>query len=156
MTDLSTRDSVLANPRPSFGCADTAAQGSLLEPHPRGSGLTSAMTANHDAAPIACQIIGSDRCEVGGLVVKHNAPVLAICRALIEAGYDPEQPLEAYRGDTLCLRVSSIGHGAQYTVEENRSGGPPVLRRYKAFPGRAVAPPMRPTDSPSTHLARAM
>ena len=75
MTDLSTRDSVLANPRPSFKCADTAAQGSLLEPHPRASGLTSAMTANRDAAPIVCQIIGSDRCEVDGLVVKHNAPV---------------------------------------------------------------------------------
>ena len=25
-----------------------------------------------------------------------------------------------------------------------------MLRRYKAFPGRAVAPPMRPTDSPYT------
>jgi hypothetical protein len=106
--------------------------------------------------PVVCQLVGSGRCEVDGLVVKHPAPVLAMCRALIDAGYDPRRPLEAYRGQTLCLRVSSIGYGAQYTVEESRSGGAPVLRRYKAFPGRAVALPMRQNESPSTHLAGAM
>ena len=96
--------------------------------------------------PVVCQIIGSDHCEVDDLVVRHSAPVLAMCRALIDAGYDPERPLEAYRGQTLCLRVSSIGYGAQYTVEESHCGGAPVLRRFKAFPRRAVAPPMRPID----------
>ena len=59
--------------------------------------------------PVVCQIIGSDQCEVDDLVVRHSAPILAMCRALIDAGYEPERPLEAYRGDTLCLRVSSIG-----------------------------------------------
>ena len=94
-------------------------------------------------APIACQIIGSDRCVYGGLVVKHNAPVLAMCRKLIEAGYDPERPLEAHRGDTLCLRISSVGYGAKFTVKDDRRGTP-VLRRYEAFPGVPVASPMRP------------
>jgi hypothetical protein len=106
---------------------------------------------NTNRKPIVCQLTGSDRCSVDGLVVKHTAPVLAMCRALIDAGYDPERPLEAYRGDVLCLRVSSIGYGAQYTVEDSRRGTP-VLRRYKAFPGRAVAPHIRPTVSPAIRL----
>jgi hypothetical protein len=76
------------------------------------------------STPVVCQLTGSDRCEVNGLVVKHSAPVLAMCRALIDAGYDPERPLEAHRGDTLCLRVSSIAYGARYTVK----GGPWTAR----------------------------
>ena len=40
--------------------------------------------------PVVCRIIGSDHCEVDGLVVRHSAPVLAMCRALMDAGYDPE------------------------------------------------------------------
>jgi hypothetical protein len=106
--------------------------------------------------PVVCRIFGSDHCEVDDLVVRHSAPVLAMCRALIDADYDPERPIEAYRGDVLSLRVSSIGYGAKFTIEESRSGGAPVLRRYKAFPGRAVAPPMRPTYSPSTGGGRVM
>jgi hypothetical protein len=77
--------------------------------------------------PVACRIIGSDHCEVDGLVVKHNAPVFAMCRKLIDAGYDPELPLEAYRGEMLCLRVSSLRYGAKFTVNDNRRGTP-VLR----------------------------
>jgi hypothetical protein len=37
---------------------------------------------------------------------------LALCRKLIAAGYDPTLPLHAYRGDTLALKVCSIGEGA--------------------------------------------
>jgi hypothetical protein len=107
------------------------------------------------SAPVICSLTGSDRCSVDGLTVKHNAPVLAMCRALMDAGYDQERPLEAYRGDVLSLRVSNIGYGAKFTGEDSRSGGAPVLRRYKVFPGRAVAPAVRPIDSPSTQLAEA-
>ena len=32
---------------------------------------------------------------------------------VVEAGHDPATPLEAYRGDTLCLRVNSIGRAAR-------------------------------------------
>lgn len=106
--------------------------------------------------PVVCRIIGSAHCEVDDLIVRHSAPVLAMCRALIDVGYDPERPLEAYRGDVLSLRVSSIGYGAQFTIEDNRSGGAPVLRRFKAFPRWAVAPPMRPIDGPGTIPAEAM
>jgi hypothetical protein len=92
-------------------------------------------------SPVICQIINSDRCEVYGLVVKHNAPVLAMCRRLIEVGYDPDRPLEAYRREVLCLRISSIGYGAKFTVKEKQ--GTPILRRlYEAPTGVSTASPI--------------
>ena len=53
-------------------------------------------------------------------------------------------PLEAYRGDTLCLKVRTIGEGAQYTVKDSPSEGPPRFVPYEALPLRApkAAPPV--------------
>lgn len=100
-------------------------------------------------APVVCQIINSDCCDFDGLVVKHNAPVLAMCRKLIDAGYDPHRPLEAYRGEVLCIRISSIGYGAQFTVKDSQCGTP-VLRRYSEAPtGVPTASLMRPNASPA-------
>jgi hypothetical protein len=53
-----------------------------------------------------------------------------MCRKLIEAGYDPDRPLHAYRGDVLCLKVRSIGEGAKLTVDESR---PPRLVCWKPY-----------------------
>ena len=39
------------------------------------------------------------------------APVLDLCRELLAAGFNPASPLEAWRRETLCLRVRSIGEG---------------------------------------------
>jgi hypothetical protein len=76
-----------------------------------------------------------------------------MCRKLIEAGYDLDQPLEAYRGEMLCLRVSTIGYGAKFTVKEDRRGAP-VLRSYEAFPSVPVASPMRPNECPTTQACQ--
>jgi hypothetical protein len=75
-----------------------------------------------DQAPIRAKLIGSDHCEADGIVGRGHAPVLGLCRALLEAGYDPRRPLHAYRGDTVALKIRSIGEGAAYTVEDNRRG----------------------------------
>jgi hypothetical protein len=93
-------------------------------------------------ACITAEIIGSDRCEAEGHTVRAAAPVLAMCRKLIEAGYDPATPLHAYRGDNLALTVSTIGWGAKHTVEDSRCGTP-VLRRYRPPTGIVSASPMR-------------
>jgi hypothetical protein len=80
--------------------------------------------------PIRATLIGTDRCDAEGHAVRAYAPALAMCRHLVAAGYDPAPPLEAFRGDTLCLKECSIGEGAKYTVK-NSSTGTPALRRYQ-------------------------
>jgi hypothetical protein len=93
--------------------------------------------------PIRAEISKSNRCGAEGYSIKASAPVLAMCRRLIETGYDPATPLHAYRGNVLCLTVSSIGWGAEQTVGDNRFGTP-VLQRYREAPKGAVsASPVR-------------
>lgn len=85
------------------------------------------------------QLLDSNQATAHGITVSgRNAPVLALCRALIKAGHDPDTPLEAYRGDVLCLRVRSIGEGAKLTVEDGSDGKPRFakLRGYAASTGQ--------------------
>ena len=71
-----------------------------------------------------------DTCTALGLTGKAGAPVLALCRMLIEAGHDPAMPLEVYRGDTLCLRLRSIGEAAGLRMDTDKTGRP-VFKREK-------------------------
>jgi hypothetical protein len=89
--------------------------------------------------PIRAAISGHDTCCAEGITAKASAPVLAICRKLVEAGHDSVRPLHAYRGDTLCLTVSSIGRGARYSVKDNACGTP-SLRRYEGALAMSAAP----------------
>ena len=66
--------------------------------------------------PIRAELTGDDCCTALGLSVTSTSPVIALCRALINAGHDPTTPLEVYRGDVLALRVRSIGEGAQLQI----------------------------------------
>ena len=86
------------------------------------------MTAN----PIRATIIGHDECEAEGYHVRAYAPVLAMCRKLIEVGCDPQRPLHAYRGGVLALRVHTIGEGAELTVGDSRTGCPTFRRHQDA------------------------
>src|SRR5262245_6766552 len=85
---------------------------------------------NLSNASIQAELIGSDCCSALGMDVCSSAPVLALCRLLVEAGHDPATPLEAWRGDVLCLRVRSIGEAAQFSIEDDRHGRP-RLRRWR-------------------------
>ena len=89
------------------------------------------------------------RATCGDIDVKAYAPVLAMCRALVAAGRDPMEPLEAYRGDVLCLKVRSIGEGAKLAIKRNGVGfyseSPRASRR--ALPVRFAASDVsRPTS----------
>ena len=86
--------------------------------------------------PIRAELIGSETCSALGITVQAYMPVLTLCRALVAAGHDQTQPLEAYRGDALCLRVSSIGKAAQLRVRGNGYG-------FEAEHCRPTAPSMR-------------
>ena len=82
---------------------------------------------------IRAELLSSRRAYAKGLAVTANAPILAMCRKLIEAGYNPASPLEAYRhgGSLLCLRVRSIGEGAQLEVDESSGNGTPRFRKSR-------------------------
>jgi hypothetical protein len=96
-------------------------------------------------APIRAELVG-DRCTAEGITLRAAAPALAICRALISAGYGPARPLHVFRGDVLALTVSSIGRGSRHTVRDNRYGTP-ILARYYDRPGGALpASPIAPID----------
>ena len=76
-------------------------------------------------APILATLTGDDTCEALGIAVTAPAPVLAICRRLVEAGHHPATPLEA-RGDVLSLRVRSIGEAARLRVSPKGVGFVPL------------------------------
>jgi hypothetical protein len=65
-----------------------------------------------------------------------DAIVCALCRRLVEAGHDPAEPMEVYRGSTLALHVRSIGEAAKLTVEETPVG--PRFRKYRPHPASQV------------------
>jgi hypothetical protein len=69
--------------------------------------------------PIIAQFMGSDRCTAEGLEVKVNAPGLAMCRRLLEAGFEDCRPLHCFRGEELAMKISSIGWGAKYLSENS-------------------------------------
>jgi hypothetical protein len=85
---------------------------------------------------IRAALTGDDTCAALGITVRSSSPVLSLCRKLIDAGHDPSTPLEAYRGDTLALRVKSIGQGARLEVNGEGTG-------FRAVRQPDAAPPMR-------------
>jgi len=72
-----------------------------------------------------------------GITVTGTTPVLALCRKLALT-HPSSIPLNAYRGDTLCLRVRSIGEAARLEVNGEGCG---FRSRFRA--GRSTV------DSPS-------
>ena len=87
-----------------------------------------ALTAKRKSStdPIEAELIGSSECRARdrarGITVRSSSPVLAPCRALVGAGYDPGRPLHVYRGKTLALKVRSIGEGARLRVSSSGTG----------------------------------
>jgi hypothetical protein len=87
--------------------------------------------------PLRAELIKDDSCSALGITVTSSSPVLGLCRKLVKDGYDPDTPLEAYRGDVLCLRVRSIGEAARLEVNGN------TRFTFAGDARRRTAPPMR-------------
>ena len=75
-----------------------------------------------DHQSIRAVIIGADQCETLSHKVRASAPVLALCRELIEAGHDPACQLHVYRNGVLALRVRSIGEAARLSIRGDGVG----------------------------------
>jgi hypothetical protein len=85
---------------------------------------------------IRADLIGSDICTALGLTARNHSRVLALCRALVEFGHDPNIPLEAYRGDVLCLRIRSIDEGVALEVNGHGTGFRHIHEGGRASPMR--------------------
>jgi hypothetical protein len=92
--------------------------------------------------PIRAELIGSYCCEAEGISARGYAPVLELCRKLVAAGFSPVYPLEAWRGETLSLRIRSIGEGARLTVADDRHGTPRLRRRQERPEGYVAGSPV--------------
>jgi hypothetical protein len=88
-------------------------------------------------AVILAQLTGSDTATALGLTAQSSSPILQLCRQLVAAGHDPALPLHAYRGQTLCLRIRSIGEAAGLEVNHRGTG---FVARCEGRPAPAVAP----------------
>jgi hypothetical protein len=87
---------------------------------------------------ILAELIGSDRCRAECIIADGSSPVLKLCRLLVQAGFDPDRPLAAYRDGVLALVVASISLGAR--LEINAKGSGFISRRAVR-----IGPPVAPT-----------
>ena len=71
---------------------------------------------------LRAELSGSSHSTAAGVTASGYMPILAICRALVRDGIDPTTPMECYRGDTLALRVRSVGEAANLDLNSKGTG----------------------------------
>jgi hypothetical protein len=97
---------------------------------------------------IVATLSGSDTASAEGITVTSPSPVLALCRKLIDAGFDPATFIHVFRGDTLALIVRSLAEGARLEINHHGTG-------FRPRRGADAAPPMRhPSRAGVRHRAR--
>jgi hypothetical protein len=63
-----------------------------------------------------------------GIEVRHKAPALAMCRALLKAGMTDQPMTVVDANGRALLTVQSIADAAEMTVMENPSAGPRFVK----------------------------
>jgi hypothetical protein len=102
------------------------------------SGTTETGAKSMKENSIRAELSSDSYCSALGVTIRSPSPVLALCRKLVEVStYAPETPLDAYRGNTLCISVS-IGEGAGLRVASAGNGCPVFQRTLRG----AIAPPV--------------
>jgi hypothetical protein len=86
--------------------------------------------------------------SASSLAVHISSPVLALADKLFNIGIDPATPLACYRGETLALKVRSIGEAAHLEVSGAGTGFRPATK-----PGRG--PLVSQSGSGATALSSA-
>jgi hypothetical protein len=106
------------------------------------------LPACENQVAIRAELFGADCCKGLGIEARGAAPVLALCRKLVEAGINRALAVEAYRRDILCLRIRSIGEGAGLRVATHGAG-------FESLPECTAGPPARQkADEASRPLKR--
>ena len=102
---------------------------------------------------IRAELFGDGTAAAAGITMTGSAPILALCRKLVAAKHDPDQSLAAYRGDTLALRVRSIGKAANLEIDGKGCGfkcraavgiGPSIAKSGSASAGHRPKPKPAP------------
>jgi hypothetical protein len=102
-----------------------------------------------EAQAIRAELRGSTEATALGITAHCNAPVLELSRRLIADGANPSAPLEVWRGDTLALRIRSIGQAAALEINSKGTGfvqsyavrtGPPVRKTAAAAASGGPSP----------------
>jgi hypothetical protein len=123
------RDQKAARPRHRIDGVEARGVGGIA-----GRVSTVAISRRQLKQAIRAELIGSGRCSALELTATGHAPVLALCHLLIDAGHHPATPLEAHRGEVLCLRVRSIGEAARLRVATHDVGFEPLPECTGASP----------------------
>jgi hypothetical protein len=109
----------------------------------RTSSIANPSSQSSQATSIRAELIASNCCSAHGIAAYCSAPALALCRKLVEAGYNPRMPLEVWRRNTLALTMRSIGEGAKleasprgvgFVHRPNVRGGAQVARKRQVRP----------------------
>src|SRR5690349_1956767 len=94
---------------------------------------------------VRAELIGANTATALDVEANGPSPVVTLCGDFLRGGHDPAMSLHAYRGNTLALKVRSIGEGARLTVEANPIGKP-VFRRWRdRAESNGAAPPVAST-----------
>jgi hypothetical protein len=96
--------------------------------------------------PIVAAITGSDTAVALDTAVRSHSPVLCLCRALLGAGMDPNQPLHAFRGDVLALTIRTLADGAWLEVSQHGTGF--TARRERRAATSIAVTAAGPTEGP--------
>ena len=103
---------------------------------------------NHDVIRVELSERRRDRVPIASCslatVASASSPICKLARELLRLGIGPNTQLSIWRGRTKCFHDLPVSRWAELTVEEGGTG--PVFRRYKPFPGRAVAPQSAESD----------
>jgi len=78
--------------------------------------------ATSELPHVQASLAGSDYCAAEGLAARGPAPVLGLCQQLLDAGFDPATPLQAYRDDKFCLSARSIGEASKLEINGKGTG----------------------------------
>jgi hypothetical protein len=100
---------------------------------------------------IRAELAGASTCSALSVTIESSAPVISLCRRLIEAGHDPATAMQVFRGDVLALIVRSIGEAARLEINAYGTGFRP-RREADAAPPIAPNAPARTGDR-ATHEA---
>lgn len=75
---------------------------------------------------------GPGEIEAAGITVKHRAPTLALCRALLAAGHADQRMVVHDTAGRALITVHSIAEAAGLSVVENEKVGPKFVK-YRPF-----------------------